>query len=460
MISKLDGETLSAGKQKTDNRVQKKLPVLKRLTIFAMTFGFFGVNMAFSLQQSQLGRIFQTIGTDPNKLGFFFILPPLAGMIIQPLVGKYSDGTWNRFGRRMPYLLVGAPAAAIVLILLPNAGSFGFGYGSAAALWFAAVATLFMDLTSNVCMQPFKMILGDMVNEEQKDMAWSWQQSFSSLGGVVATLIPFVLAIIGIPNTASKGAIPLTVKIAFYLAAAILLATSILTIAKVHEYDPKTYALYHNIDLKKQKGKGPSLVSLLKKAPRVFWEISIVQFFTWFAILYSWTYATGAISLNVWNTSDPTSVGYQAAGNWFGVLTCIQSIAGVVWGLLVQSHTKSSHRKFWYQFGLISGALGFILVFFIHNKYMLIIPFILIGITYLVINTQPFSLLTEALDGKHDGAYLGLFNCSICLPQIAASIASFWVFPLVGHSMPAMFLVGGVSLFVAAFTVRFIHHNN
>lgn len=360
----------------------------------------------------------------------------------------------------MPYLLVGAPAAAIVLILLPNARSFGFGYGSAAALWFAAVATLFMDLTSNVCMQPFKMILGDMVNEEQKDMAWSWQQSFSSLGGVVATLIPFVLAIIGIPNTASKGAIPLTVKIAFYLAAAILLATSILTIAKVHEYDPKTYALYHNIDLKKQKGKGPSLVSLLKKAPRVFWEISIVQFFTWFAILYSWTYATGAISLNVWNTSDPTSVGYQAAGNWFGVLTCIQSIAGVVWGLLVQSHTKSSHRKFWYQFGLISGALGFILVFFIHNKYMLIIPFILIGITYLVINTQPFSLLTEALDGKHDGAYLGLFNCSICLPQIAASIASFWVFPLVGHSMPAMFLVGGVSLFVAAFTVRFIHHNN
>lgn len=174
---------------------ENSLPNLKPSTIFAMTFGFFGVNMAFSLQQSQLGRIFQTLGTDPNKLGFFFILPPLAGMIVQPLVGKYSDRTWNRFGRRMPYLLIGAPAAAIVLILLPNAGSFGFGYASAAALWFAAVATLFMDLTPNICMQPFKMILGDMVNEKQKDKAWSWQQSFSSFGGVIATLIPFVLAI-------------------------------------------------------------------------------------------------------------------------------------------------------------------------------------------------------------------------------------------------------------------------
>lgn len=158
------------------------LPKISLKTIFAMTFGFFGVNMAFSLQSSQMGRIFQTIGADPTKLGFFFLLPPLAGMIVQPLVGKYSDMTWNRFGRRMPYLLIGAPIAALVMILLPNAGSFGFGYASLAALWFGAVAILFMDLSSNVCMQPFKMIIGDMVNEDQKDLAWSWQQSFSNLG--------------------------------------------------------------------------------------------------------------------------------------------------------------------------------------------------------------------------------------------------------------------------------------
>ena len=437
-------------------KVTHHLPSLKLSTIFAMTFGFFGVNMAFSLQQSQLGRIFQTIGTDPNKLGFFFILPPLAGMVIQPLIGKYSDKTWNRFGRRMPYLLIGAPAAAIVLVLLPNAGSFGFGYGSAAALWFAAVATLFMDLTSNVCMQPFKMVIGDMVNEDQKDLAWSWQQSFSNLGGVVATMVPFILAAFGIANVAPKGEVPLTVKIAFYLAAIVLLATSIVTIIKVHEYDPATYADYHNLDTTK-KVKQPSLWQLLKTAPKVFWEISVVQFFTWFAILYSWTYATGAISLNVWNTSNSASAGYQAAGNWFGVLTCIQSIAAVVWGLLVQAHTKPSHRKFWYQVGLLAGAAGFFGIFFIHNKWLLIIPFILIGITYLTMNTQPFTLLTEALNGENEGSYLGLFNCSICLPQICASVASFWIFPWVGHSMPAMFLVGGGSLILAALSVHLIH---
>lgn len=432
------------------------LPSLKVSTIFAMTFGFFGVNMAFSLQQSQMGRIFQTIGANPNNLGFFFILPPLAGMVIQPLIGKYSDRTWTRFGRRMPYLFIGAPVAAIVLVLLPNAGSFGFGYGSAAALWFAAIATLFMDLSSNVCMQPFKMVIGDMVNEDQKDMAWSWQQSFSNLGGVLASLVPFFLTFIGLSNVAQKGEVPITVKLAYYLAAAVLLLTSFYTIAKVHEYNPEEYALYHNIDLTKQK-KQPSLWKLTKKAPRVFWEISVVQFFTWFAILYSWTYAAGAISLNVWHTSNPSSAGYQAAGNWYGVLTCIQAVASVIFGLLVQARTKPEHRKAWYVFGLLAGALGFILIFFIHSKWLLVLPFCLIGITYITMNTQPFSLLTEALNGENEGAYLGLFNCTICLPQIAASLCSFFIFPMVGHSMPAMFLVGGVSLVIAAFSVRFIH---
>jgi maltose/moltooligosaccharide transporter len=223
----------------TDQTAKKKtitnsLPSLPLSTIFAMTFGFFGVNMAFSLQSSQMGRIFQTIGADPTKLGFFFILPPLAGMVVQPLVGKYSDLTWSeKFGRRMPYLMLGAPIAAIVMALLPNAGSFGFGYASLAALTFGAIAILFMDLSSNVCMQPFKMIIGDMVNEDQKDLAWSWQQSFSNLGGVVATVFPFLLTMVGIPNVAKQGVVPLSVRLSFYIGAAILLATSIYTIIKV-----------------------------------------------------------------------------------------------------------------------------------------------------------------------------------------------------------------------------------
>ncbi|MCI1634191.1 MAG: SLC45 family MFS transporter [Liquorilactobacillus nagelii] len=421
-----------------------------------MTFGFFGVNMAFSLQSSQMGRIFQTIGADPTKLGFFFILPPLAGMVVQPLVGKYSDLTWSeKFGRRMPYLMLGAPIAAIVMALLPNAGSFGFGYASLAALTFGAIAILFMDLSSNVCMQPFKMIIGDMVNEDQKDLAWSWQQSFSNLGGVVATVFPFLLTMVGIPNVAKQGVVPLSVRLSFYIGAAILLATSIYTIIKVKEYDPTTYAAYHHIDPKHHQ-VAPSLWKLVKKAPRSFWEVSFVQLFDWFAFQYLWTYATGAIAKNVWNTANTASAGYQAAGNWYGILTCVQSIAAVVWGFLVLSKTNPYKRKFWFRVGLIMGAIGFIGVFMIHDQYLLILPFCLIGISYLTMQTEAFSIFTSSLDGKNEGAYMGLFNCGICLPQIIASVASFAIFPLINQSMPGMILVAGIAMLLGAVAVGVI----
>ncbi|ORN32643.1 SLC45 family MFS transporter [Lentilactobacillus parabuchneri] len=434
----------------------KGLPMLKLSTIFAMTFGLFGVNMAFSLQSSQMGRIFQTIGADPTKLGFFFILPPLAGMVVQPLIGKYSDMTWNRFGRRMPYLMIGAPVAAIVMILLPNAGSFGFGYASLAALMFGAITILFMDLSSNVCMQPFKMIIGDMVNEDQKDKAWSWQQSFSNLGGVLATVFPFLLTWFGVSNVAPKGEVPMSVKMAFYIGAAVLLATSVYTIWSVHEYDPITYARYHGISEDQHK-KQTSLWSLVKKAPRSFWEVSAVQLFDWFAFQYLWTYGTGAIAQNVWNTSNPASAGYQAAGNWFGIMTTVESLAAVIWGFAVLSRTKPTQRKLWFRIGLIMGGVGFIWIFFIHSQMMLILPFALIGMSYLTMQTESLSLFTESLNGENEGAYLGLFNCGICLPQIIASVASFALFPLIGKSMPGMIVIAGIMMFIGAFMVGIIH---
>ncbi|AKP68470.1 major facilitator transporter [Companilactobacillus ginsenosidimutans] len=444
-------------KASVKNSVSKNsLPNLSMGTIFAMTFGFFGVNMAFSLQSSQMGRIFQTIGADPTKLGFFFILPPLAGMIVQPLIGKYSDRTWNKFGRRMPYLLIGAPIAALVMILLPNGGNFGLGFASVAALWFGAISVLFMDLSSNVCMQPFKMIIGDMVNEDQKDLAWSWQQSFSNLGGVLATILPFALTWFGVSNVAAKGTVPLSLRLAFYIGAGILLITAFYTIFSVHEYDPATYAGYHHIDVNAHK-KSVSLWKLVKTAPKSFWEIFVVQIFNWFAFQYLCTYGTGAIAQNVWHTSNASSAGYQAAGNWFGIMTCVQSIAAVVWGFAVLSHTKPTQRKFWLRVSLILGGLGFVSIFFIHNQLLLIVPFVLIGIWYLTMQTQPLSLFTESLNGENEGAYLGLFNCGICLPQIIASLLSFVIFPMVGKSMPGMIAVAGGALLIGSLAVSVIH---
>lgn len=443
-------------KQKTKQvNLDAGLPYLSKWVIFSITFGFLGINMGFSLQSSQMSRIFQSIGANPNSLGFFFVFPGLMGMIVQPLIGKYSDRTWNRFGRRMPYLLFGAPIAALVLLMLPFSGSLGFGYGSMAAMVFAAFAVCFMDLFNNICMQPFRMIVGDMVNNKQKNFAWSLQQIFFNGGGILASLLPFIFTACGMHNTAKRGVVPDTVIYAYVVAAAVLLITSMWTVFNVKEYDPQTYAKYHGINPQDNQ-KSVSLWHLTKVAPRAFWELCLVQFFSWVGIMYVWTYATGTLAKNVWHTTDPTSAGFQAAGNWYGVLTAILSIAGICWGFLY-SHAKTTTRKKWYATGLVLGGIGLVMVSLVHSQWLTVLPFILFGICYFTIHILPFTLLTSSLNGENEGAYIGLFNIGICLPQIVASLLSFVIFPLVGHSQPMMMLIAGLSLFCAAIAVRGVH---
>ncbi|MCO1497462.1 SLC45 family MFS transporter [Limosilactobacillus reuteri] len=448
----------SNSKQKVETKqvdLDTGMPDLPKKELFAITFAFLGINMAFSLQSSQMSRICQTIGANPNNLGFFFIFPPLMGMIVQPIMGKMSDRTWNRFGRRLPYLLFGTPIAALVLIMLPFSGSLGFGYGSMAAMIYAATAVCLMDLFSNICMQPSRMIVGDMVNNKQKNFAWSWQQVFSNGGGILATILPFIFTMFGMSNTAKRGVVPNTVIWSYLCAAAVLLFTGLWTVFNVKEYDPETYAKYHHIDPEEQN-KSVSLLKLIKTAPRAFWEINLVQLFSWFAIMYVWTYTTGTCARNIWHTSDVTSAGYQAAGNWYGILTAVYSIAGIVWGL-IYAHAKAGSRKKWYTFGMIVGGLGLTWMTFVTTKTTSIIAMIMFGIGNFSINTIPFTLLTSSLNGKNEGAYLGLFNVGICVPQIVASLCSFFLFPLVGHNQPMMLLLGGISLLIGALAVQTIH---
>ena len=451
-------KSLSNSKQKVETKqvdLDTGMPDLPKKELFAITFAFLGMNMAFSLQSSQMSRICQTIGANPNNLGFFFIFPPLMGMIVQPIMGKMSDRMWNRFGRRLPYLLFGTPIAALVLIMLPFSGSLGFGYGSMAAMIYAATAVCLMDLFSNICMQPSRMIVGDMVNNKQKNFAWSWQQVFSNGGGILATILPFIFTMFGMSNTAKRGVVPNTVIWSYLCAAAVLLFTGLWTVFNVKEYDPETYAKYHHIDPEEQN-KSVSLWKLIKTAPRAFWEINLVQLFSWFAIMYVWTYTTGTCARNIWHTSDVTSAGYQAAGNWYGILTAVYSIAGIVWGL-IYAHAKAGSRKKWYTFGMIVGGLGLVWMTFVTTKTTSIIAMIMFGIGNFSINTIPFTLLTSSLNGKNEGAYLGLFNVGICVPQIVASLCSFFLFPLVGHNQPMMLLLGGISLLIGALAVQAIH---
>lgn len=438
------------------SQATKGLPDVSRSLIWMINFGFLGVQTAFTLQSSQMSRIFQTLGADPNSLGWFFILPPVAGLLVQPVVGYYSDRTWapKLGGRRLPYLLLGTLIAVIVMILLPNSGSFGFGYGSLAALLFGAITVAFLDVSSNMAMQPFKMMVGDMVNDDQKSYAYGIQSFLSNTGAVIAAVLPFLFAYMGLNNTAAKGVVPQTVVVAFYVGAALLIITSLFTIFKVKEYDPETYALYHGISTEANEEK-VSWIQLLKTAPKAFWTVTLVQFFCWFAFQYLWTYSAGAIAENVWHTTNATSQGYQAAGNWYGVLAAVQSIAAVVWSYVLAKVPNKYHKAGYFS-SLLLGALGFLSIFFVSNQYVLIVSYILVGIAWAGINTYPLTIVTNALSGNHMGTYLGLFNGSICLPQIVASLLSFGLFPLLGGHQANMFLAAGIVLALGAFSVLLI----
>lgn len=271
--------------------------------LWNLSFGFFGVQIAYALQSSQVSRIFSTIGADPHDLSYFWILPPLMGLIVQPIVGSASDRTWNRLGRRLPYLLIGAVVAIIVMCLLPNSGSFGLAISQ--AIIFGLVMLMLLDTSINMAMQPFKMLVGDMVNERQKGLAYSIQSFLCNAGSVVGYVAPFVLAWF-LSNTAPAGEVPPTVTWAFYLGAFILLLCVIYTFAKVKEMPPAEYAAFHGIDVAKEdKGPKENMFRLLVKAPKVFWTVGLVQFFCWAAFLYMWTYSTDAVALQ---TFDAPSV--------------------------------------------------------------------------------------------------------------------------------------------------------
>lgn len=424
--------------------------------MFNLSFGFFGVQIAYALQSANISRIFATLGADPHQLSFFWILPPLMGMLVQPLIGKWSDRTWCRMGRRKPYLLVGAIVAVLVMAFLPNAGSLDFSQrlflGLNGAMWFGLFSLIFLDTSINVAMQPFKMMVGDMVNEKQKTQAYSIQSFLCNAGSLFGYIFPIFFTWIGIANTAPKGVIPDSVIWSFYCGAAILILCVLYTFMKVKEMDPKQYAEFHGFDLQtQQEKKSEGFIRLLVQAPKAFWTVGLVQFFCWAAFLFMWTYTNGAIAGNVWNTTDVTSEGYQAAGNWVGVLFAVQAVGSLCWALFIP---KFKSNRAAYITSLVIGAAGFISVFFLHDKYLLFISYFLIGFAWAAMLALPFSILTNALKGSpHMGEYLGLFNGTICLPQIVAAALGGLVLRAVGGSQAGMLVIAGILLLGGAASV-------
>ncbi|CDC24632.1 transporter major facilitator family [Prevotella sp. CAG:386] len=429
-------------------------PNLSFWKLWNLSFGFFGVQIAYALQSANISRIFATLGADPHNLSYFWILPPLMGILVQPIVGTLSDKTWCRFGRRIPYLFVGATLAVLVMCLLPNAGSFGLTVGG--AMIFGLIALMFLDTSINMAMQPFKMLVGDMVNEEQKTKAYSIQSFLCNAGSIAGYIFPFLFAFLGIKNYAEKGVVPDSVIWSFYVGAAILILCVIYTTMKVKEWNPQEYAKYNGVTEdaeKKEEGKA-DWISLLKNAPSTFWKVGLVQFFCWAGFLYLWNYSTGAIAETVWNTTDASTKAFQDAGDWVGILFAVQAVGSVLW-VVVLPQFKSS--KMAYAVSLIIGGVGFALIPFLHDKYLQFIPFLMIGAGWAAMLAMPFTFVTNALQGYgHMGAYLGLFNGTICIPQIVAALCGGHVLWVVGSHQSDMMIVAGVLLICGALAVSLI----
>ena len=430
--------------------MNKQKPDMKFWGLWNLSFGFFGVQIAYALQSANVSRIFATLGADPHSLNYFWVLPPLMGIIVQPIVGTLSDRTWTRFGRRIPYLFIGAALAVLVMCLLPNAGSFGLAVG--AVMVFGLVALMFLDTSLNMAMQPFKMLVGDMVNEKQKAKAYSIQSFLCNAGSVVGFVFPFLFTWLGIRNVAVAGEVPDSVKWSFYIGAAILILCVVYTALKVREWNPREYAEYNPVS--EAKEEKADWITLLRNAPATFWKVGLVQFFCWAGMLYMWNYTTGAIAETVWNTTDASSAAFQEAGNWVGILFAVQAMGSVVWAALLPS---LKNTKVAYSVSLAVGGIGFAMIPFLHNPYTQFIAFLLIGCAWAAMLAMPFTFVTNALQGYgHMGAYLGLFNGTICLPQIIAALLGGVILHLVGSQQSMMMLVAGGLFLCGALAVTFI----
>ncbi|MBP3243997.1 MAG: MFS transporter [Bacteroidaceae bacterium] len=461
----------------------KTKPDMSFWKLWNISFGFFGVQIAYALQSANISRIFATLGADPHNLSFFWILPPLMGIIVQPIVGAASDNTWTRFGRRIPYLFVGATVAVAVMCLLPNAGSFGMSVGT--AMIFGLIALMFLDTSINMAMQPFKMLVGDMVNEKQKTKAYSIQSFLCNAGSLMGYLFPIFFTWIGIKNVAEEGVIPDSVIYSFYIGAAILILCVLYTTAKVKEWNPQEYAEYNGTGeseaetqqvAENEAGKksGERFDKLLLNAPSAFWSVGLVQFFCWAAFMFMWTYTNGTIAANIFDTPtverggafvlDTTSVQYQSAANWVGVLFAVQAIGSVLWAIVIP---MIKNIKAAYIISLVLGGIGFISTNFITDQHVIFISFLLIGCAWAAMLALPFTILTNALTGYgHMGTYLGLFNGTICLPQIIAAslggviLGLFSVPEGTAAPEPYMLVIAGVLLFAGAAAVLLIREKN
>ena len=401
------------------SRVALEKPRLTFWQIFNMSFGFLGIQFGFALQNGNASRILQTFGADVEHLSLFWLAAPVTGMIVQPIIGHYSDHTWNRLGRRRPYFLTGAILSAIALVLMPNSAVLAY---LLPPILIGAGLLMIMDASFNIAMEPFRALVADNLPLNQRSIGFSVQTFLIGIGAVLGSWLPYILAeYLGISKTAAPGQVPDNVIYSFYFGALILVLTIIWTVITTKEYSPEEYHKYHPDEIQTEASKGLSAIFTdFAAMPATMRQLGLVQFFSWFALFSMWVYATPAVAQHIYHVvpGDTTSTRFADAANWVGVLFGIYNGVSALYALLLPLIARATSLKIAHAFSLTMGGAGLLSIFFIQNPTYLIFSMIGVGFAWGSILALPYAILSGSIPAKKMGVYMGIFNFFITFPQI------------------------------------------
>ena len=446
----------------TGSNASFQKPLLKIREIWNMSFGFLGIQAGFALQNSNASGILQRFGANVDELPNFWLVAPIIGMIVQPIIGYYSDRTWGRFGRRKPFFLAGALAACIGMILMPNAGLLAVALP---AVLMGAGMLMIMDASFNVAMEPFRALVADKLAPQQRTLGFSVQTALIGLGAVVGSWLPWFLAKqVGIADTAAVGMVPENVKWAFYIGAGIFLVAILWTVLTTNEYPPEHHSRFMGEPETPAEKDGLGLIFKdLATMPKTMRQLGAVQFFSWFGLFSMWVFTTPAIANHVYGCAidDTSSQQYSDAQNWTGIIFGVYNAVSMIFALLLPTIANRLGRKRTHTIALICGGLGLISVYFATSPIFLIFSMVGVGIAWASILAMPYAMLAGSLPAHKMGIYMGIFNFFITIPQIVSGVVNRPIVKyLFGNHAIYAILMAGIFLLLAAASVRFVEDND
>ena len=426
-------------------------PKLSFWQIWNMNFGFLGIQFGFALQNANTSRIFETLGASVDDIPILWIAAPTTGLLVQPIVGYFSDRTWHpKLGRRRPFFLVGAILASIALIFMPNSP----------VLWIAAGTLWIMDASINISMEPFRALVADMLPSSQRTMGFAVQTFFIGVGAVIASALPYILANwLGVANTASAGQIPDSVKWSFYLGGFAFFSAVLWSVLRTREYPPEEFRRYNGEEGTELVDEGiGQIFKDFANMPKTMVQLAMVQFFTWFALFCMWLYTTSAVTSHVYGTTDTTSELYNEGANWVGVCFAVYNGFSAVLAFMLPRLAKRMGRKRVHTVGLTIGGLSLISIYFIQDPYLLLVAMLGVGFAWASILTMPYAILAGSLPPSKMGIYMGIFNFFIVIPQIIASgTLGFISRTFFSNQAIYVLILGGVAMIVAGLLVTFVN---